>query len=300
MGGVISVLRIFSKRLEMISRLGASLLRPLRAGSVRMMSTQKELVTVDICDQTGIATLRMNSPPVNIMSTAFLQRFDEALVDASCDAKGIIVMSAHPPTFSAGLDIMEMYKPTEESLKVFWGSLQEMWFNLYTCQVPVIALINGHAPAGGCLLACTSDHRVMVREVNGKPAKIGLNETKLGITAPAWFRNTMRNVIGQRETERALQLGILYSAAEAYEIGMIDDLVESEEEGMKVAIEVAKEYIKIPAMARGLTKLDARKDTIDEFNKIREMDLKQFVSFIPQPMVQKQLGKYIESLKKKK
>ena len=46
-----------------------------------------------------------------------------------------------------------------------------------------------------------------------------------GIVAPFWFQETMSNTVGHRETERALQLGKLYSGEEALKIGLVDELV---------------------------------------------------------------------------
>ena len=89
-----------------------------------------------------------------------------------------------PTVFCAGLEITEMYKPEQEKLEVFWGSLQDLWIELYSCKVPTAAAIIGHSPAGGCLLAMCCDYRVMV----GPKYTIGLNETQLGIVAPFWFK----------------------------------------------------------------------------------------------------------------
>merc|ERR1711976_89868 len=97
--------------------------------------------------------------------------------------------------------------------------------NLYGSRLATIAAINGHSPAGGCLMAISCDHRVMAE---GK-FTIGLNETLLGIVAPFWFQDTMVNTVGHRETERALQLGLLYSAEEAKKVGLVDQLVPQEQ-----------------------------------------------------------------------
>ena len=54
-----------------------------------------------------------------------------------------------------------MYKPDQVRLKQFWTSLQELWMQLYGTSLAVGAAINGHSPAGGCLLAMACDYRVM-------------------------------------------------------------------------------------------------------------------------------------------
>lgn len=84
-----------------------------------------KLVNVDINSQSGIATVTMNRPPVNSLNLELLSD----LVDAMESVKknkclGMILASSSKSVFSAGLDIMEMYKPSEERLKKFWYTLQ--------------------------------------------------------------------------------------------------------------------------------------------------------------------------------
>ena len=68
------------------------------------------------------------------------------------------------------------------------------------------------SPAGGCLLAMTCDYRAML----GPKFTIGLNETQLGIVAPYWFKDTMVNTIGTRQTELALMMGTLFTSEQAF------------------------------------------------------------------------------------
>ena len=58
--------------------------------------------------------------------------------------------------------------------------------------------------------------------MQGPKFTIGLNETLLGIVAPFWFKDTMLNTVGQRQTELALQLGTLFTAEQALSIGLVD------------------------------------------------------------------------------
>lgn len=115
--------------------------------------------------------------------------------------------------FSAGLDIMEMYKPDLERTAKFWTTLQDVWLKLYGSPFATAAAIGGHAPAGGCLLSMSCEYRVMAQNFT-----IGLNETKLGIVAPTWFMATMENTIGRRQTEVALTTGRMFTTDEASKV----------------------------------------------------------------------------------
>lgn len=115
--------------------------------------------------------------------------------------------------FSAGLDIMEMFKPDETRLREFWTTLQDVWLKLYGSSFPTAAAINGHSPAGGCLLSMCCEYRVMLPKFT-----IGLNETQLGIVAPSWFQATMKNILPPRTTEMALTLGTMFTTEEALNV----------------------------------------------------------------------------------
>ena len=52
-------------------------------------------------------------------------------------------------------------------------------------------------------------------------------------------------------------------------------------------------------MARSLTKLQLRNDRVQKLVQNKEADIKNFVDFTNNPSVQKGLGLYMESLKKK-
>lgn len=242
--------------------------------------------------------MSMQSPPVNSLSLEFLTELCIAVekleMDKSC--RGIILTSGQPKVFSAGLDIMEMYGKSPEHCGEFWRAVQEIWLKLYSSNMVVIAAINGSSPAAGCMLAITCDYRIMV---DNPRYSIGLNETQLGIVAPFWFRDTMVNTVGHRTTEIALQLGQLYSSAEALEIGLVDKLV-PEDQVIATATQTMTKWLAIPDHARQLTKSLMRKQTIDKLMSNRESDTQNFVNFITKDSIQKSLGMYLAMLKKKK
>jgi Delta3-Delta2-enoyl-CoA isomerase len=144
-------------------------------------------------------------------------------------------------------------------------------------------------------MACSCDYRIMSKG----PFKIGLNETLLGITAPFWFRETFINTIGYRESEKALQLGKLYTSDEALAINLVDELVEPANL-MAQAEKHMQSWLKIPSVARELTKSSMRRDTLSKLLAQKEADIENFVEFISKEFIQKSLKVYLESLKKPK
>jgi len=266
------------------------------ARSQRDFSSNEKLVDVTVNGETGISTVTMQRLPVNSMNLELLQELSGILDTLEKDkSRGMILTSAASTVFSAGLDILEMYKPKPERVTAFWTSLQDMWLKLFGSSYPTVAAINGHSPAGGCLLALSCEYRVMV----GPKYTIGLNETQLGIVAPKWFQDSMRNVISNRHTELALTTGRLFTTDEALKIGLIDEVATDKADAVAKAEKFLVGISKISATARKLSKLRGRQEALDWLTANRQADLKQFVGFVSLPAVQEGLDLYLKSLKKK-
>lgn len=256
------------------------------------------LVTLTVDDTTGIGTMAMCSPPVNSITLDFMEKFIQTLAEAdqNPNCKGLILTSSLPKVFSAGLDILTMYNPNEEKCRTFWFTFQQLWMNLYLSRLPVVAALNGAAPAGGTILACASDYRVMD---NNEKLKMGLNETLLGIVAPWWVIKSFVKTVGHREAEKSLALGKLYSPSEALGVGLVDETVASEEV-IPVAEKQLKKWLAIDAKARAATKQWLRQDLVEELVSFdREKDINLFIQTISQPQTQKVMGQYLASLQAK-
>ena len=260
------------------------------------LSTNKNLFFVEHVKEKKYVIFRLNRAPVNSLNLDFLTELNIQLdkFEQSNDINGVILTSHIPHIFSAGLDIMEMYQIKSDRGRQFWNTLQDFWLKLYGSNKIYIAAINGHSPAGGCLTAMACDYRIMAKG----PYKIGLNETQLGITAPFWFKENMVNTIGHRETEKALQLGLLYSVDEALRIHLIDEIANDDKDLMDRAEKQLLQWSKIPTAARQLTKTMMRRDLINKLISQRESDTDTFIDFAMKDFVQKSLQTYLEALKK--
>jgi 3,2-trans-enoyl-CoA isomerase len=142
-----------------------------------------------------IAIIRMNNKPVNALSMEMCTELSNAIKtvneqqstsdDAAATSFSSIVISSSIPTiFSAGIDIKkELYQPNPKRLSEFWCSFQQLFLDIYGLPGTTISAVNGHAPAGGCMLSLACDYRIMR---NNPKSRIGYNESKLGITAPSY------------------------------------------------------------------------------------------------------------------
>jgi len=256
-----------------------------------------------------LAVIKMNAPPINALSRPFLSDLQAAIKKVETDeefedCRGFILTSNKPGIFSAGLDITEMWKNKpgrnkddfENSVVLFWTQLQDTWRTLYSTPLLTVAAINGTAPAGGCLLSISCDHRVMA---DHPKFQIGLNETKLGLVAPKWFATPFTKLVGPRKSEKYLYQGTLLPVQQALADGLIDDAV-SPDQVDAIAVQRAEEYLSVPDFARAGTKqVITRGDDLAWFDKNRKMDLDTFVGVVMNPKTQGALDMYMAMLQNK-
>lgn len=288
-----SIYRLTPKNLNKLKRF------PLKEFCVSLSSnvSARNFINVVEDEKKKTANVIMQRPPVNSLNTELLQQLTstiKALEEKKF--KGFILSSSSPTVFSAGLDITEMYSPQEEKLRLFWTSLQNMWKTLYMTPLISIAAINGHCPAGGCVLALSCDHSIMVKS----RATIGLNETKLGIIAPKWFSQLYINTLNFQKAEHALKLGQLFTPEEALKLQLVNDLVDSPSDLNEKCQSEMERWLKIPDAARRLAKQSLRKKYVDELITYEKQEVEEIVKFVFLDETQNALGAYIKSLKESK
>ncbi|XP_063700523.1 enoyl-CoA delta isomerase 1, mitochondrial-like [Culicoides brevitarsis] len=262
----------------------------------RLCSSSSSMLNVKIDEKTEIAILEFNRPPVNSLSLEFSQEITRKIDELTKNrANGFIITSALDKVFCGGFDIQEMNKPDLNRAEKAWRALQEVWFKIYSSPLLTAAAINGHSPAGGCMMALACEHRVMLPNF-----RIGLNEVQLGLEVPEWLRATMRNVLSRRDTELALTLGTIFSTEDALKVGLIDELANSKEEAIEKCRNFMLQFEKIAPEARSRTKLGLRRAEIQDFLATREDDVQMFVRDIQKESFQEGIELYLKSLKKKR
>src|SRR5512146_795258 len=123
-------------------------------------------------------TVAIASPRRNALSTGVMKAL-LAGVRAAKDEP--ILLRGEGDTFSAGLDLKEVVDLDVAGMTTFLDTLEELVAVLWEHPAPIVAWVNGHAIAGGCILAMCCD-----RVVAGSDPRfrIGLNETALGRPVP--------------------------------------------------------------------------------------------------------------------
>jgi enoyl-CoA hydratase/carnithine racemase len=223
-----------------------------------------------------IVALRLDRAPVNALDPVLCNALREAVEQAVNDgARGLVLASADrpdgPTVFSAGLDVPHLLSlgDDRERVRAAWTAFFDAAHALASCPVPVVAAINGHAPAGGCVLALCCDYRIMAESPDSsRPLRIGLNETQVGLAVPEGVQHLLRRVVGTNRAERLLVAGEMVDVAHAQRIGLVDEVVPL---GRVVARsqEWLTALLALPQDAMRRTRDIARADVVDAMQPAR-------------------------------
>jgi enoyl-CoA hydratase len=126
--------------------------------------------------------------------------------------------------FCAGLDLRQLYELDRVTLTKFVQRLDATVLAWLTLSRPTVAAINGHAIAGGCVLALACDVRVAV----DREATIGMNEVQVGIPFPAVPLAVCRHALSAAHVRETMLFGALYAPEEAKARGLVDIVVPSD------------------------------------------------------------------------
>jgi enoyl-CoA hydratase len=225
----------------------------------------------EISRRDGLAEIRLACGKANALNPRSLDALASAFGEARrSDAPGV-VLTGYDGFFSAGLDLVALYGLDPAAMDVFMQAFDRVMLEVFVFPRPVVAALNGHAVAGGCILALACDARVAV----AGPIKIGLNEVRLGVPFPSSALEIARHGLPARSLEEVLYGGELYSPAEAQSRGLVDRVTDEalaearalcarlagQPRGAFAAIKAA---LKAPALARARESLDDLRRTFVE------------------------------------
>ena len=174
---------------------------------------------LDLEERGDVTIVRLAHGKVNALDVELLQAIAKTF--GSLDSHKAVVLTGAGRSFSAGVDLKRIVDGGMEYVTVFRPALSAAIKALFYHPGPVVAAINGHAIAGGCVLAAACDIRLM------SGGTIGLSEMRVGVPFPGVPLEVMRHVLGPT-TQRLVLSAELVSPQEALAIGLIDRVTEPE------------------------------------------------------------------------
>jgi len=180
-----------------------------------------ETLLIESRDQ--VSTITLNRPDKrNAINTQMIAELQSALDSVEKTHDRVVVLTGAGPSFCAGMDLsllqaIATQSPSENQEDS--RRMAKMFRRIWSYTKPMIAAVNGHALAGGCGIATLCDFTVAVPE-----AKFGYTEVKIGFL-PAIVSVFLTRQIGDKRARDLLLTGRLIEAAEARELGMINEIV---------------------------------------------------------------------------
>jgi Delta3-Delta2-enoyl-CoA isomerase len=211
----------------------------------------------------GIATVTLDRPKVNAINEPLAQELIACLRDIASDARiNAVILTGHGKFFSFGLDIPEFLGYSKESFLRFVTTFAELYTYIFQYPKPVLAALNGHTVAGGCMIASACDFRVMI---SGK-ARISLNEINFGSSLFPGSAVMLQYCVGNRNAEIVAFTGAMFSADEAKGLGLVDHVV-PEDKLLLTVTALAQECAQRYGPAYESIKMLLRKDIAEEMTR---------------------------------
>ncbi len=170
-----------------------------------------------------ILLLTLNRPEVsNAFNTQMgveLGEFFRAMYVDQEDVRCIVITGAGKKAFCAGGDLKQRNEMTNEEWMQQHAAFEQKTLAMLDCPVPIIAAVNGAAYGGGCELALSSDFIYAA-----DTARFAQTETRLGIMPGAGGTQNLPRAVGVRRAKEIILTAEPFSAAEAFEWGMVNKL----------------------------------------------------------------------------
>lgn len=226
---------------------------------------------VDVRDvDGGVRILTLNRPPANAIDVELLGDLASAVEAAERNTHvRAVVVTGNGRFLSGGLDLKAMAAGQAKAMAGFGGA--DGIFRLWVLGKPTVAMVNGHAVAGGCILALACDFRVAA----AGSYKIGLNETAIGLAFPTGAFEISRLALPARSARGVLLEADLYGPDEARAVGLVDDVVPAGELE-RVCLERARRLARYAPEAYAANKAAWQRAAVDRVRNEPE-DVRQMI-----------------------
>ncbi|MEZ4743959.1 MAG: enoyl-CoA hydratase-related protein [Bdellovibrionota bacterium] len=170
-----------------------------------------------------VIMVKLNRPEVrNALNGELRAELADIFANLDQDPTCRVVVLTGGDVFAAGADIKDMVNAS--TLDILASGVERLWKPIAEFSKPLLAAVNGFALGGGCELAMHADIIIA-----GEGAQFGQPEIRLGIMPGAGGTQRLIRAVGKFRAMKLLMTGELISAREAYEIGLVSQVVDDSE-----------------------------------------------------------------------
>lgn len=213
----------------------------------------------------GILTLRLAHGKASALDVELLEAMGRELEDLG--GARAVVLTGTGSIFSAGVDLFRIVDGGEAYVDRFYPLLSTFVRAVFTLPVPVVAAVNGHAIAGGGVMALAADYRVMA-DGNGR---MGVPEVVVGVPFPAAALEVVRFAVAPDRVQALIYTGRTVPPRDALAQGMVDEVVDADALQAR-AREVAGQLAGLSPDSFRLTKQLLRAETVARMDGAAEYD----------------------------
>jgi enoyl-CoA hydratase len=245
-------------------------------------------------DEGGVAVIRLSHGKVSALDAEFCGALVRELDDIAAGAAKAVIITGTGSAFSAGVDLFQVLDGGADYLGRFLPAMESFFRALLTFPKPAVAAVNGHAIAGGCIMAAACDHRIMAEGTG----RIGVPELAVGVPFPA----LPFEIVGARVQPTAFRQ-LVYSGRtvppeEALQLGLVDEL-SPPDVLMTRAHHAADQLARIPAITFALTKRTFAEPLLARVNAASSLNADVLAAWAD-PSVQARMRAYVEQTVRRK
>ncbi|HEX2120363.1 MAG TPA: enoyl-CoA hydratase/isomerase family protein [Thermoanaerobaculia bacterium] len=206
----------------------------------------------------AVLTLRLAHGKASAMDLELVEALALAFAEANAnDAVRAVIVTGTGSIFSAGVDLFRLVDGGREYAEQFVPALSRMLLDVFAFPKPVVAAVNGHAIAGGCILNLAADYRLMA----GGSGRIGMPELLVGVPFPPSVIEAVRFAVPPQHLQSLIYTGRTVTADDALLLGLIDEVAASDALAAR-AEEVARQLASLPPQAFALAKRQLREKAV--------------------------------------
>jgi enoyl-CoA hydratase/carnithine racemase len=189
------------------------LLKPMGKDRMVTDTPQFQRITMSRTDRTAVLTLA--SDKVNALDREVLDEVVACVDLCEQDPRiGALIVTGAGSLFSAGVNVKDVLEHDQAHTRELLSALSTAIVALFRCSKPTVAAINGSAIAGGCLLACACDQRLIAED-----ARIGVTELRVGVAFPTFAIELLKHACGPHAEQLMFDARLL-DADEACRFGL--------------------------------------------------------------------------------
>ena len=217
---------------------------------------------IDLSTRDDVAVVTLAHGKANALDVELCEALTARFTDLLTSPAAAIIVTGQGSIFSAGVDLLRLLDGGAAYVRRFLPALHKLYDTVFFYPKPVVAAVNGHAVAGGCILACAADRRLMARD----RGRIGVTELLVGVPFPAMAFEVMRYTTAPNRFEEVMLGAATYAPEAAAALGLIDDIVEPDAL-MDRAVAAARALAALSPQAFALTKRRSRQAAADRLEK---------------------------------